>query len=202
LADLEQVSLIVPTSTLSHGQVTNEADVTRALDLARAEFGSSPYVAVNCAGIGYAKRTISRLARVCDMLPIPKNRHWYCLIQVLPKPPHCCAVAVRAFLRAKISQDGIVIEARPRHTGRAEGGVVSLLHISARGIAPNFCGNELVGGKNAVGADPGAFFSGVRATEPRTKVPALHTGFEHTKPTRARPAFPAFLTLKPHIVLL
>lgn len=42
------------------GQVMNEADVTRALDLARAEFGSCPFVAVNCAGIGYAKRTISR----------------------------------------------------------------------------------------------------------------------------------------------
>eukprot|EP00903_Cladosiphon_okamuranus_P013493 g12568.t1 len=39
--------------------VTNEADVTRALDLARAEFGASPFVAVNCAGVGYAKRTIS-----------------------------------------------------------------------------------------------------------------------------------------------
>lgn len=42
------------------GQVMNEADVTRALDLARVEFGSCPFVAVNCAGIGYAKRTISR----------------------------------------------------------------------------------------------------------------------------------------------
>ncbi|CAB1120757.1 unnamed protein product [Ectocarpus sp. CCAP 1310/34] len=41
-------------------QVTSETDVTRALDLARAEFGSTPFVAVNCAGIGYAKRTISR----------------------------------------------------------------------------------------------------------------------------------------------
>lgn len=41
-------------------QVLSEPDVTRALDLARAEFGSSPFVAVNCAGIGYAKRTISR----------------------------------------------------------------------------------------------------------------------------------------------
>ncbi|CAM9111103.1 unnamed protein product [Hapterophycus canaliculatus] len=39
--------------------VTSETDVTRALDLARAEFGSCPAVAVNCAGIGYAKRTIS-----------------------------------------------------------------------------------------------------------------------------------------------
>ncbi|CAM9134373.1 unnamed protein product [Pylaiella littoralis] len=36
-----------------------EPDVTRALDLARAEFGSSPFVTVNCAGIGFAKRTIS-----------------------------------------------------------------------------------------------------------------------------------------------
>ena len=42
------------------GQVMSEADVTRALDLARAEFGSCPFVAVNCAGVGYAKRTISR----------------------------------------------------------------------------------------------------------------------------------------------
>lgn len=41
-------------------QVTSEDDVTRALDLARVEFGSCPFVAVNCAGIGYAKRTISR----------------------------------------------------------------------------------------------------------------------------------------------
>ncbi|CAM9304218.1 unnamed protein product [Laminaria digitata] len=39
--------------------VTDEMEVTRALDLARVEFGSCPSVAVNCAGIGYAKRTIS-----------------------------------------------------------------------------------------------------------------------------------------------
>lgn len=45
-------------------QVTKEMEVTRALDLARAEFGSSPFVAVNCAGIGYAKRTISRYRAV------------------------------------------------------------------------------------------------------------------------------------------
>lgn len=41
-------------------KVTDEMEVTRALDLARVEFGSCPSVAVNCAGIGYAKRTISR----------------------------------------------------------------------------------------------------------------------------------------------
>lgn len=40
--------------------MTNEVDVNGALELARAEFGSNPFVAVNCAGIGYAKRTISR----------------------------------------------------------------------------------------------------------------------------------------------
>lgn len=41
-------------------QVTKEDDVVSALDHARVEFGSCPDVAVSCAGIGYAKRTISR----------------------------------------------------------------------------------------------------------------------------------------------
>ncbi|CAM9282848.1 unnamed protein product [Ectocarpus fasciculatus] len=47
--------------------VTSETDVTRALDLARAEFGSTPFVAVNCAGIGYAKRTISSQGEPHDL---------------------------------------------------------------------------------------------------------------------------------------
>lgn len=54
-------------------QVTDEMEVTRALDLARVEFGSCPSVAVNCAGIGYAKRTISRC--------VPYNRRMIlCLV--------------------------------------------------------------------------------------------------------------------------
>lgn len=56
-------------------QVMCEPDVTRALDLARAEFGSSPFVAVNCAGIGYAKRTISRY-----VLTVVKNPPLYSVI--------------------------------------------------------------------------------------------------------------------------
>ncbi|CAM9860211.1 unnamed protein product [Ascophyllum nodosum] len=43
----------------TEADVTKEVDVKGALDLARVEFGSCPFVAVNCAGIGFAKRTIS-----------------------------------------------------------------------------------------------------------------------------------------------
>lgn len=50
--------------------MTNELEVTAALELARAEFGSNPFVAVNCAGVGYAKRTISRWVEQRAMLPV------------------------------------------------------------------------------------------------------------------------------------
>ncbi|CAM9884242.1 unnamed protein product [Choristocarpus tenellus] len=47
--------------------VTNEMEVNVALDIAREEFGPDPCVVVNCAGIGYAKRTLNRKGVVHDL---------------------------------------------------------------------------------------------------------------------------------------
>lgn len=47
-------AIFVPTD------VTTEADVTHALDVAEKTFGKSVNVAVNCAGVGLAKRTLSK----------------------------------------------------------------------------------------------------------------------------------------------
>lgn len=41
-------------------QVTNEDDVTAALDLAESAFGEPVNTAVNCAGIAYAIKTLSK----------------------------------------------------------------------------------------------------------------------------------------------
>lgn len=39
-------------------QVTSEADITAALDAAEAKFGEPINVAVNCAGIAIAQKTL------------------------------------------------------------------------------------------------------------------------------------------------
>ncbi len=40
--------------------MTSESDILNALSVAKEKFGSSVNVAVNCAGVGIAKRTLSR----------------------------------------------------------------------------------------------------------------------------------------------
>jgi len=60
-SDGEQVaSDLGPLATFSPADVTSEADVTRALDLALEKFGSEVNVAVNCAGIGTAGKTLGK----------------------------------------------------------------------------------------------------------------------------------------------
>jgi NAD(P)-dependent dehydrogenase (short-subunit alcohol dehydrogenase family) len=56
-------------------QVTSEAQVKAALDLAQQQFGDEVSVAVSCAGLGYARRTLSSKRTPHDLEGFAKIVH-------------------------------------------------------------------------------------------------------------------------------
>lgn len=60
VADLRpDETALCPNIVFAETDITKEDEVNKALDMAKASFGDEVSVAVNCAGVGYARRTLS-----------------------------------------------------------------------------------------------------------------------------------------------